>query len=114
MKLTGTVLGLLFVGLGFYICTIRLQTRDVAEYCCAHPQGSLAESLFAMAKSYSGKLMGGDEFTDKVRPQSFIYCAPLTMCDVSCSLQVIDGLTTQSECIEASETLKRSHATDLQ
>jgi len=97
MKVFGSAFALLVLGLGFYIYTMRAQTRDVAEFCSAFPEGSPAANLFVVAESYSGQLMGSAALTYDVKPQPFIYCAPLTMCDVSCRLEVIDGVITKAE-----------------
>jgi len=97
MKMIGSVLGLLVLGLGFYIYSMQAQTRDVAEFCSTFPEGSRAESLFAVAQSFSGTLMASDKFADYPGPQQFVYCAPITMCDVSCSLEIKEGVVIKSE-----------------
>jgi len=98
MKFFGGGLGLLFIlGIGFYIWSIQVQTRDVAEFCSTYPEGSRAEDFFTVAERYSGNLMGEHKFTDKDRPQQFVYCAPLTMCDVSCNVEIENGVVTKSE-----------------
>ena len=97
MKLIGIACGFLVLGLGFYVYSMQVQSRDVAEFCATYAEGTLAEKFFTDAEQYSGQLMGGDKIADKARPQQFIYCAPTTMCDVSCSLEIVNGVVTKSK-----------------
>ena len=88
------VLGLL---IGAYIFAMQKQARDVEAFCAAVPVGSPGEAMFEAAERYSGDLMGGDRLRDTDKPQSFIYCAPMTMCDVSCNVEVTKGVVTKSD-----------------
>ena len=97
MKTTGNVFGLLLIlGVGFYVYSLRTQSRDVAELCSVYPEGASVTNLAEIAGGYSGRLMGPFKLEDKPGTEAFIFCSPLTMCDVSCSLEIKDGVVIKS------------------
>ena len=97
MKAVGAAVMVLALGFGAYFYLMQAETSDVEAFCAALPAGSPAENIFETADRYSGKLMGGTKLIGGDKPQKFVYCSPMTMCDVSCSLEVQDGVITKSE-----------------
>ena len=97
MKVGGALAIIVALVVGGYIYLMRAETRDVKAFCAELPQGTPAEQIFTSADRYSGQLMGGRHLIGGDKPQTFIYCSPMTMCDVSCSLEVQGGVVTQSE-----------------
>jgi hypothetical protein len=92
------VVGILIVlGVGYYVYSMHAQSRDVEELCSTYVKGTRADEILEVAQDYSGQLMGPIESTNKDDTYSFIYCAPVTMCDVSCSIEVEDGVVTKSD-----------------
>jgi len=94
MKIFGVIV---LIGLGYYFYAWYAETRDVEKLCAMYPAGTSAGDILEVARAYSGQLMGPVEDKDKNETYQFIYCAPMTMCDVSCNIEVEDGVVTESE-----------------
>ncbi len=92
------LIGLLIVfGIGFYIYSLSAQQRAAADLCEQNPAGSRIVSLTKLERSYGLKLMGPMDIKDKPGTQRAIFCAALTMCDTSCTLEIQDGRVTRSD-----------------
>lgn len=78
---------ILFLGaIGLYVYFINKQMNDIKAVCSLYPVGASMEGIEDVAKRYSIKYMGSFEVNDNPGAMSVIFCAPLTMCDVSCNL----------------------------
>ncbi len=97
MRAFGSALIVLALLIGSYLFTLQKQTRDVVAFCDVVGPGLPGDAIFEIAANYSGKLMGGDRLLDTDKPQAFIYCAPITLCDVSCKVEVTKGVVTGRE-----------------
>lgn len=94
MKIFGV---LVVLGVAYYFYAMYAETRDVKELCATYVEGTSADDLLKVAEGYSGKLMGPIEDKNKDNTFSFIYCSSMTMCDVSCDIEVESGVVTKSE-----------------
>ncbi len=97
MKVIGALVIVVALGFGAYVYLMQAETKEVKAFCAELPEGTPAEQIFEAADRYSGQLMGGRKLIGGDKPQTFIYCSPMTMCDVSCSLEVQGGVITKSE-----------------
>ncbi len=94
MKAFGLLVAL---GIGYYIYAMNAETSDVEELCARYPVGTPADGFAATADGLSGDLMGPMGPDDKSGKLTYIYCSPMTMCDVSCSVDIEDGVVTRSD-----------------
>ena len=94
MKWSGIVL---LLGIAWYVYAINAQTDDVEAFCSRFEPGQAAPDPEPIALEYSGTLMGPAMPKPRAGKYSFVYCAPLTMCDVSCSVEVENGLISKSD-----------------
>ena len=94
MKLFGVMLVL---GVSYFFYAMYAETRDVKRLCNTYAEGTRADGILEVAQDSSGRLMGPIEDKDKEDTFSLIYCAPSTMCDVSCDIEVEGGIVTKSE-----------------
>lgn len=94
MRIFGVII---LIGMGYYFYAWYAETRDVERLCATYPEGASADKILDVARSYSGRLMGPVENKDKNGAYHFIYCSPITMCDVSCRIEVESGVVTESE-----------------
>lgn len=86
-------LGLLIVcGLGVYISVLVAQTRAAANLCDSYPGGSRIEDLATLEGTFFLTQMGPIDDPNISGTQKVIFCASLTMCDTSCSLEIEDGV----------------------
>jgi hypothetical protein len=98
MMKTLSAFGLLMVmGIGAYVYSINDQISDVEEVCSLFPEGAVVGDLKAIENSYSVKLMGPFGVKDKPGTQQAIYCAVLTMCDTSCSVEFQNNRVIKAE-----------------
>lgn len=98
LKFLTILLGvLLLLAVSYYIYSFRSQLGDVAEFCSDHPDGSTMTDIQAAAERYSGELRGPFELKDRPGAEQYIFCAPLTMCDVSCRMVIDNKVVVESE-----------------
>ena len=88
---------LMLLGIGAYLVVWQLEARGVREFCSRFPVGADASEIWTVADGLWGDLTGSRQPVDLGGKKTFIYCAPTTMCDVSCSLEVVDGVVTESD-----------------
>ena len=55
--------------------------------CSLFSEGAAVGDLEKIEGKYSVKLMGSSDVKDKSGTQQVIFCAVLTMCDTSCSVE---------------------------
>jgi len=97
MKSPGIILAILVVlVIAAYLYTMRSQALGVTELCARYPEGSPVGNLIEIAREYSAKLMGPQAVKGQPETEQAMFCAALTMCDVSCSLEIKDGVVTKS------------------
>jgi len=94
MKVFGV---LVVLGVAYYFYAMYAETRDVKKLCTTYAEGTSADDILEVAQGYSGSLMGPIEDKNKDDTFRFTYCAPMTMCDVACSVEVESGVVTMSE-----------------
>ena len=98
MKLANRIVGLfLLAGVAFYVYSLWAQSKGIKDVCAAHPEGAELGDPNDLADEYSIRYMGSFEVEDSPGVDRHIFCAPLTMCDASCSLYVKDGIVTQAD-----------------
>lgn len=101
MKSLGNKIGLiLIVGLGFYLYVMWQQSVAIETLCESHGVGATLGNGADLAEQHGVQLMGPIDIDDKPGTQRLIFCAPLTLCDVSCTLDVSDNVVTLSEFFE--------------
>ena len=88
---------LVVLGFGWYGYAWYAETRDVARLCSAYPKGAVADGLLELADDLSAKLMGPIPNDKSGSGYKLTYCSPITMCDVSCSIEVRDGVVIASD-----------------
>jgi hypothetical protein len=93
-KLRGGLL--LAMGVVVYVVLLLAQERAAEEVCAAHPPGTQVTDARNLPKSLLLSPRG--PLTDPRRPsvERVIYCAALTMCDTSCSLEIENGVVIQA------------------
>ena len=98
MKRAGSVMGLLILfGIGYYVYSMWRQSKEIEELCASYFVGAEAENMRNTSLEFGVQLMGPYEIEKQPGVQKFIFCAPLSMCDVSCALEVKDGVVTSSD-----------------
>ena len=65
--------------------------------CSLFPEGTAVGDLKEIENNYSVKLMGPFDVKDKQGTQQAIFCAVLTMCDTSCSLEFQNNRVIKAE-----------------
>ena len=87
----GTAGPLVLAVIVIYRASMAAQQRAAANLCESHPVGSPIDNLENI-ESFFLRRMGPMSDTDNPGAQLAIFCASMTMCDVSCRLIVKDGL----------------------
>jgi len=87
---------LILIGFGVYVYALLDQTQSVANLCDSYPAGSQIENLEKLEKSYGLKLIGPIDIGNKPGTQKAIFCAVLSMCDTSCTIEFQNGRVTHS------------------
>jgi len=79
------------IGIGLYVFLLVAQGRAVDNLCEEHPAGSRIENLEDLEGTFFLTRMG--PLPDPKQPgiEKVIFCAGLTMCDKSCSLEIENG-----------------------
>ena len=88
---------LIAVGIAVYISVLIAQSRAAANLCERYPVGSHIEDLEGLEGTFFLTRMGPINDSNIPGRQKVIYCAALTMCDESCSLEVEDGLVKRAK-----------------
>lgn len=83
---------LITCGVGVYVSVLVAQTRAAAKLCDSYPVGSGIEDLATLEGTFFLTQMGPTDDPDSPGTKRVIFCASLTMCDTSCSLEVENGL----------------------
>ena len=95
---TGSAIGLaLVLGVGSYAYLFYKQISDVEEVCSLFPTGQVVGNLEEIENNYSLQLMGPFAVNDKPQTQQAIFCASITMCDTSCSIEFQNNRVTRAE-----------------
>ena len=90
-----TAAGLLLVGgAGIYVAALNTQSQAAASLCENYSVGARVDNPESIDGTSFLKLMG--PISDPARPytQKLVFCASMTMCDVSCSLEITDNVLT--------------------
>ena len=84
--------GLLLMVGGFavYISILLAQSRAAVNLCDNYPVGSRVEDLENIEGTFLLARMGPLDDPNNPGTQKMIFCAPLTMCDTSCSIEIED------------------------
>ena len=87
---------LLVVGVGGTIYFLNEQISDIDSVCALFPVGAPVGDLTKIEADYSVQFMG--IFTDNKKPgtQKALFCASLTLCDTSCSVEFKNNKVTAS------------------
>ncbi|NND72991.1 MAG: hypothetical protein HKN43_15560 [Rhodothermales bacterium] len=98
MKKAVTTIGLfLILAVGTYVYLLASQISDVDEVCALFPEGAVIGNLKEIEDNYSLKLMGPFAVRNKSDTQEAVFCASLTLCDTSCSVEYRNGRVTKAE-----------------
>jgi len=92
----GKAVLIVFAGIAIYIMVMEAQSRAASSLCDRYSVGTRIEDVENLEGTFFLRRMGGIN-PDIRAPQSVIFCAAMTMCDDSCSLEIEDGLVTKSE-----------------
>lgn len=87
----------IIIAIGAYIYAISDQISDAEEICSLYPKGTVVSDFREIEKKTSLRLMRPYDATDKERKQTVLFCATLTMCDTSCSFDVLDSRVIQAK-----------------
>ena len=91
----GNILGLVVLsGVAAYVLMSRAQSRAATDLCESIPVGTRVESPESLTDSSLLKLMGPIRDPELPNTEVLIFCAGLTMCDVSCQIEVTDDIVT--------------------
>ena len=87
---------LLACGIAIYVALFLVQTRAAGNLCNRYPAGTRVNEIETLEDTVFLTKMG--PFVDRDDPgaQKVIFCAALTMCDTSCSLEIKDGVVTSA------------------
>jgi len=95
---TPSRIGLIMVaGIATYLYFMIDQISDVEEVCALFPEGAAVGNLKAIESKYSVRFMGSFEFGDEPGTQRAVFCASLTMCDNSCSVEYRNDTVIKSQ-----------------
>lgn len=78
------------VGIAVYVLILLAQGQAAANLCNNYPAGSRIDDLGKLEGTFLLTQMGPLEDPGKPGAQKIIFCASLTMCDTSCSLEIED------------------------
>jgi hypothetical protein len=78
-------------GIGLYVYSINKQIDDIENICSLYPVNAPSRGISDIATKYSVKYMGSFEVEENTGIMRATFCAPLTMCDTSCSLEYKDN-----------------------
>ena len=87
---------LILAGMGAYIYSIIDQAADVDAVCLHFPKGTPVGDLKTFEERYSVKLMGPFEVKDQPGTHRATFCATLTMCDTSCTIEYRNNVVIES------------------
>ena len=83
---------LIVMGIAAYIWMLNAQEQAAAELCARYPVGSRIENLANLEGTSRLKQMGPVKDPNNPGTGSVIFCAGLTMCDTSCSIEIEDNI----------------------
>lgn len=86
-------------GIAFYTYTLNKQMSDVEAICLRYPVGASADGLLNIKHEYSTQYTGSYDIKDNPGARRATFCATLTLCDVSCSLEYKDNVIIKSKVI---------------
>lgn len=84
-------------GIAVYISVLMAQNRAAADLCSNYSIGTHIEDLEDLGGTFFLTRMGPIPKPNNPSAQKVIYCAALTMCDESCSLEIEDGVVIRAE-----------------
>jgi len=87
---------LVIVGIAIYIVVNVAQTRAAASLCDRYSVGTPIKDVENLEGTFFLTPMGHYD-PNIPAAQKVIFCAATTMCDVSCSLQIENGVVKKSE-----------------
>ena len=97
----GNVLGIfILVAIAWYAFSISAQKKHVQEICDRYSNGAIAPTIASIEARYSVQVMGPMSDSNTPDTTSYIFCSPLTMCDVSCRIEIVNGTVTNAEYAE--------------
>lgn len=89
----GGKLGLLLAaGIVTYVAVLMVQTHAAETLCNNYSVGSSIEDLENLDGTFFLTRMGPLDVREDPGTQRVIFCAGLTMCDTSCSLEIKDRI----------------------
>ena len=95
---TGNIVGLLVLGgIAAYVMLLFAQRNAAAELCDRYPVGSSIEDLDDLDGTLLLTRMGPLDDPENPGTERVIFCAGLTMCDTSCSLEIRDRVVTKAK-----------------
>ena len=87
---------IVIAGIAIYVMVMVAQSQAAASLCDRYSVGTRIEDVENLEGTFLLSRMG--RINPDIRaPQNVIFCASMTMCDDSCSLEIEDGLVTKSE-----------------
>jgi hypothetical protein len=86
----GTAGPLVLAGIVIYIFTLVAQGRAAVSLCDRYSVGTQIEDVENLDGTFFLTRMGPLPDTNNPAVQSVIFCANMTMCDTSCSLEIED------------------------
>ena len=94
---TGNVIGLLVLGsIAAYVLLLSAQRNAASELCARYSVGASIEDLDDLDGTFLLTRMGPMDDPENPGTQRVIFCAGLTMCDTSCTLEIEDRVVTDA------------------
>lgn len=87
---------LVLVAIAAYVAVNVLQTRAAASLCARYSVGTPLKNVNDLEGTFFLTPMGHYD-PNNPASQNVIFCAATTMCDVSCSLEIENGVVKKSE-----------------
>ena len=88
---------LLLGGIAAYVLVLMAQSDAAANLCENYAVGSTIADLEHLDGTFLLTRMGPFDVPKDPGTQRVIFCASLTMCDTSCSLEVVDHVVKSAE-----------------
>ena len=82
--------------MGAIIYSVNKQISDIQEICSMHPKGASVEHFKELDQKYSVQYMGPSKVKEDPETMQALFCATLTMCDTSCTIEFQGGKVTNA------------------
>jgi hypothetical protein len=96
LRIGGTSGLVVVAGVVTYVLVLMAQTNAAENLCEKYPAGSEVAEIEKLDGTFFLTRMGPLQLPDAPGTQRVIFCAGMTMCDTSCSLEIKDRVVTDA------------------